>query len=69
MYAETKKMSKHLFIIKDKNGKDIHKGDSTNKGIAIASFKHWIWTYTKDHSTYHWHINIQNDIQLIEKRK
>jgi len=54
----------HPFVTKDKNGKDIYKGDETNKGIAISTFENWIWTYTKDPSTYHWHINITADILL-----
>jgi hypothetical protein len=53
-------------IFKDKNGKDVYAGSETNKGIAIASFKSWVWTYTKDHSTFNWHINIKDDIELVE---
>ena len=59
-------MTEHLF--KDKHGKDVFAGNKTNKGIAIAHFKNWVWTYTKDHSTYQWHINIKADIELIETK-
>lgn len=57
------------FVTKDKNKKDIYRGDETNKGIAIAAFKDWVWTYKKDDSTYHWHINIKEDIELIEGKE
>lgn len=58
----------HPFVIKDKNNKEVYAGDKTNKGIAIASLKDWVLTYTKDDSTYHWHINIKADIELIEDK-
>ena len=66
--AQTKDITAHPFVCKDKKDKDVWKGDQTNKGIAIASFESWVWTYTKDFSTYHWHISIRNDIELIEDK-
>ena len=57
------------FVTKDKNKKAIYRGDETNKGIAIAAFQDWVWTYKKDPSTYHWHINIKEDIELIEDKE
>ena len=57
-----------LFITLDRNGKDVFAGDETNKGIAIGAFKNWVWTYKKDPSTFHWHINIKADIKIIEEK-
>lgn len=66
--AQTPKgITAHPFVCLDKNGDEVYAGDKTNNGIAIAAFKSWVWTYTKDHSTYYWHQPTIQDIELIKE--